>query len=127
MLFDAAGTLIELREPVGETYARVAREFDVELSARRLDEAFRHAFRAAPAMAFPGETPERIRELERNWWLAVVRRTIQSAGDGLPVGAIDRGAREHLRNLENFGILQTTTDGRYHIPARLFVSWLSEN
>ena len=26
MLFDAAGTLIELREPVGETYARIARE-----------------------------------------------------------------------------------------------------
>ena len=50
MLFDAAGTLIELREPVGETYARVARKHGLALPPDRLEAAFRVAFTTAPAM-----------------------------------------------------------------------------
>ena len=45
MLFDAAGTLIELREPVGETYARVARAHGVALSPDQLEATFRMADR----------------------------------------------------------------------------------
>ena len=36
----AAGTLIDPGEPVGETYARIAGHFGVELPARRLSDAF---------------------------------------------------------------------------------------
>jgi len=79
VLFDAAGTLIELRESVGVTYSRVAREFNVEIPAERIADAFGRSFASAPSMAFPGETPERINELERRWWHSIVGQTIQTA------------------------------------------------
>ena len=88
--FDATGTLIELREPVGDTYARVARDFGVEISAWRLGDAFGRIIRSAPAMKFPGEPPERIRELERDWWLAVVRGTIRTADSAVRFGEFER-------------------------------------
>ena len=80
VLFDAAGTLIELREPVGETYARIAREYGVALPSNRLESAFRVAFTAAPAMAFPGASIEDISRLEKNWWHRVVSSTFRAAG-----------------------------------------------
>lgn len=79
MLFDAAGTLIELREPVGETYARVAREHGVTLPLNKLEVAFRAAFAAAPAMAFPGALSEEISQLEKTWWRRVVSNTFRAA------------------------------------------------
>ena len=79
MLFDAAGTLIELREPAAETYARVAREHGVALPANRLDAAFRNAFRTAPAMTFPGASIEEISRLEKAWWRRVVSSTFRAA------------------------------------------------
>ncbi|MEE9608082.1 MAG: HAD-IA family hydrolase [Myxococcota bacterium] len=79
VLFDAAGTLIELREPVGETYSRLAADYGVELSAWRIGEAFGRVFRAAPLMVFPGEAPERIPGLERDWWRALVRAAFRAA------------------------------------------------
>lgn len=68
-----------MREPVGETYARVAREHGVALPAWRLDDAFRRVLASAPAMVFPGETPSRVRERERAWWRAVVRAVFRAA------------------------------------------------
>lgn len=82
VLFDAAGTLIELSEPVGETYARVAREFGVEQSADRLDTAFRHAFAQAPPMAFPNADPAELPTLERAWWHRCVQETFARCETG---------------------------------------------
>ena len=53
MLFDAAGTLIALREPAGETYARSARRLGIRASAQRLDDALARSLRRAPPMLFP--------------------------------------------------------------------------
>jgi putative hydrolase of the HAD superfamily len=75
VLFDAAGTLIAPAEPVGETYARLAREQGVTLSAARIDDAFRRVFASAPANVHPGSSRERAAELERAWWSARVRET----------------------------------------------------
>ncbi|MFP8880995.1 MAG: HAD-IA family hydrolase [Myxococcota bacterium] len=75
VLFDAAGTLIELSEPVGETYARVARGFGVDQNADRLDSAFRQAFAQAPPMAFPSADPAELPTLERAWWRRCVQET----------------------------------------------------
>jgi putative hydrolase of the HAD superfamily len=80
VLFDAAGTLIELREPVGKTYARVAREHGVALPPNKLEVAFRGAFSAAPAMVFPGAPIEEISRLEKAWWRRVVSNTFHAAG-----------------------------------------------
>jgi putative hydrolase of the HAD superfamily len=79
ILLDAAGTLFSPSEPVGATYARLARDYGVQLPAARVDEAFARVFRTAAPMVFPGESPARIRECERLWWHATVRSTFLAA------------------------------------------------
>jgi len=79
VLFDAAGTLIRLREPVGETYSRLAIPYGVALSAWRIEEAFRRVLRTAPPMVWPHEATARVAELERQWWRAVVRGSFRAA------------------------------------------------
>ncbi len=70
--FDVAGTLVALREPVGRTYARIARAHGIAADEAAVERAFRDAFRAAPALAFPdAPTTERAR-CERAWWRDVV-------------------------------------------------------
>jgi putative hydrolase of the HAD superfamily len=72
--FDAAGTLIEVRDSVGQIYSRVAREYDFEADPQILQQNFAHSFRQQPTLAFPAVTPEaKLRELEKNWWRNLVR------------------------------------------------------
>ncbi len=79
VLFDATGTLFELRESVGETYARLARPHGPGLPAGRLDEAFHRVIGAAPPVSFP-EVPSVERDaLERGWWRQRVRETFRAA------------------------------------------------
>ncbi len=79
MLFDAAGTLIEPREPVGETYARHGEAFGVRISAWRLGDAFERVFANMPPPVFPElEAAERERA-ERAWWFDLVRQTFLAA------------------------------------------------
>jgi len=79
VLFDAAGTLVLLREPVGETYARVFRGFGADVPPARLEDAFRRIFAKAPPLVFPDARPEEVTERERDWWREVVRQTLRAA------------------------------------------------
>lgn len=79
VLFDAAGTLILLREGVGESYARLAARAGVVVPAERITEAFGRIFRAAPAMVFPELPEERVAAAERHWWMQRVRETFRTA------------------------------------------------
>jgi putative hydrolase of the HAD superfamily len=79
VLFDATGTLVELREPVGETYARIAARHGVELPAWRLEDAFARVLRAAPARVFPGASPAEAASRERAAWREIVRATFRAA------------------------------------------------
>ncbi|UCE86250.1 MAG: HAD-IA family hydrolase [Deltaproteobacteria bacterium] len=73
VLFDAAGTLIEPREPVGEIYARLARSHGVALPPERLQDAFARVLRStAPSVE---ADPAR----EREWWRGIVRATFRAA------------------------------------------------
>lgn len=90
VLFDAAGTLIHLREPVGETYARFAGAHGMALPAAALQSAFPRALRAMPPMVFPGLDPGQTRERERAWWRAVVRAVFEAAGAGALGADFDR-------------------------------------
>jgi len=78
--FDAAGTLIRVAEPVGETYARIAAQMGATLSPAALDAAFRHVFPAMPPMAFPHDDGPDLRDAERSWWRDLVRRVVRHAG-----------------------------------------------
>jgi putative hydrolase of the HAD superfamily len=80
--FDAAGTLFEVREPVGETYARLARVGGFPVSSERMESGFRVAFGAAPPLVAPARiaAPER-RRMECARWRAVVDATLDFALD----------------------------------------------
>ncbi|MEE9266543.1 MAG: hypothetical protein V3V86_07450, partial [Gammaproteobacteria bacterium] len=75
--FDAAGTLMGIAEPVGETYARFAHDLGVKLSPRGLEEGFRDAFAHMPPMAFPGLDEVKRLRAERDWWHALVKRAVR--------------------------------------------------
>lgn len=78
--YDAAGTLIRVAEPVGETYARIAAEFGAHLPPKALDAGFREVFPGMPAMAFPNLHGAARVEAERAWWRTLVERVVGHAG-----------------------------------------------
>lgn len=81
VFFDAAGTLFEAREPVGRTYARIAREYGLDAPEAAVIEGFRRAFAAAPVIAFGrGHRAGELRALERGWWRAVVADSFAGLG-----------------------------------------------
>jgi putative hydrolase of the HAD superfamily len=80
VLFDAVGTLIHLREPVGETYARVARQHGVAVQAAGLQAAFPRVLRAMPPMVCSGPDRRQVIACERAWWRSVVRSVFEAAG-----------------------------------------------
>jgi putative hydrolase of the HAD superfamily len=78
---DAGGTVFDVAEPVGVTYARVAARHGLTLERDEAERRFRDAFAAAPRLAFPGVDPARRADHERAWWYAIVRATFGSAAE----------------------------------------------
>jgi putative hydrolase of the HAD superfamily len=70
---DAAGTLITVAEPVGDTYARVAARHGLHVSPADAGARFRRAMASRPPLAFPDVRGPELHEREREWWYAVVR------------------------------------------------------
>lgn len=89
VFFDAAGTLLEVAEPVGETYARFARRAGRSVEAAALEKGFRGAFAAAPPLAFPGAAADELRSRERNWWRLLVADAFTRAGCTLPAEVLE--------------------------------------
>ncbi len=80
VLLDAAGTLIRPGEPVGETYAAVARQYGIELDAAKLAPAFVEVFAEMPALAFEWTSMGELQRLEQDWWRLLVHRVVSRAG-----------------------------------------------
>jgi putative hydrolase of the HAD superfamily len=79
--FDAAGTLFEPCEPIGRSYARLARDFGLDVPEDAVAASFRRAFGAAPGLAFGlGLRPDEVRRLERQWWRQRVGETFAPLG-----------------------------------------------
>ena len=83
VLLDAAGTLIDVSSPLGDTYSRLARDFGGDLDPDTLTAGFRTAFAETPPMAFPGRRGADLDRAERGWWRTVVERVTGAAG-GVP-------------------------------------------
>ena len=86
VLFDAAGTLIRLREPVGTTYVRHALGFGLSLGfstelCERVDRSFGSAFSRHQPLWVPATSTPRMKELERKWWLQIVTETFQGIAE----------------------------------------------
>ena len=83
VLLDAAGTLIDVASPLGDTYSRLARDFGGDLAPETLTTGFRTAFAETPPMAFPGRRGADLDRAERGWWYTLVGRVTGAAG-GVP-------------------------------------------
>ncbi len=79
VLFDAAGTLLRLPEPVGETYARFARRHGITLDAPEADRGFRRAFQALGRPDYRAGADADA--AERTWWKTLVRQVVPEADD----------------------------------------------
>jgi len=77
--FDARGTLLRVRFPVGETYAAVARRHGAELSTEAIEAAFFDVFPGMPPLAFPPMSDEDLYAREYNWWRTMVERVVEVA------------------------------------------------
>lgn len=72
---DAFGTLFGVKGSVGQRYSDLARRAGVETDPQAVNRAFYQSFVAAERLAFPGEAPVAIPELEYCWWQAIVADT----------------------------------------------------
>ncbi len=82
VFFDAAGTLIRLKEPVGTTYTGHALGFGLQEPysgelCERIDRSFRRVFSRHGPLVFQEPDGRRIGQLERDWWRRVVKETFQ--------------------------------------------------
>ena len=93
--FDAVGTLFDLREPVGITYARLGRRFELRADPTRLTDAFRRALRMAPPLAFPEADDASLADLERRWWRTIVDATFAAASTARVPEALSAALFDH--------------------------------
>jgi putative hydrolase of the HAD superfamily len=104
--FDAAGTLIQVREPVAATYVRMAADHGIIADPVRVKEAFRSAWARLAAPHWPEGQPSP--DDDRSWWQALVSEVFaQALGEALPP---DRLARlfeelyEHYAHAEAWSV-----------------------
>ena len=79
--FDARGTLLKVRHPVGETYRAVALRHGADLPRGLIGAAFEEVFPSMPPLAFPPLPERELRRRETEWWRTLVRRVVEVAGD----------------------------------------------
>jgi len=76
---DAAGTLIEVAEPVGVTYARSAGRHGMALTPEAAAIGFRAAFASAPPLGVATPGTAQLDTYARDWWRDVVRASFGPA------------------------------------------------
>ena len=80
LLLDAMGTLIGLRQTVGQSYAALAEAHGVSVNAAAIDAVFPQIYRQAPPLAFPGLQGEELRDAERLWWCSRIAEAFRACG-----------------------------------------------
>ncbi|MFQ5515645.1 MAG: HAD-IA family hydrolase [Myxococcota bacterium] len=84
LLLDAVGTLVALREPPAQVYARIAVRHGIALHAADLEAELARALASVAPPRLEGVPPEGIPALEREAWRERVRRTLGSDPAGGP-------------------------------------------
>ena len=80
LLLDAMGTLIGLRQSVGQTYAAAAADHGITVSAAAINAVFPRLYREAPPLAFPGLEGLALLRAERQWWAERIDAALVAAG-----------------------------------------------
>jgi putative hydrolase of the HAD superfamily len=75
LFLDAAGTLMEVAEPVGVTYARIAAAHGVSVDAAAMDHAFRCTWKELPPPLHPPGRPPH--DDDRSWWRELVLQSFE--------------------------------------------------
>ena len=78
LLLDAMGTLINLRQPLGSTYAEAAADHGLQVEPAAIESAFAAAYAGAPPLAFPGLGGGALRAAEIAWWGARIDAVLQA-------------------------------------------------
>jgi putative hydrolase of the HAD superfamily len=86
LLLDAMGTLIQLRRPLGHTYAEAAAAHGITVDPEAVGRAFAAIYPSAPPLAFPGLAGEALREAEIGWWGERIEAVLQRCA-GVPAPA----------------------------------------
>jgi len=84
---DAAGTLIRVRRPVGETYAQLALQHGIPVDAQSIGRAFRTVFPRMAPLAFGASNRAGLERQERDWWRTLVRSCLGAHGQHPAFGA----------------------------------------
>ena len=96
LLLDAMGTLITLRQSVGQGYAAVAGDHGVAVSPDAIDAAFPIVYRQAPALAFGPLQGEALEAAERQWWGARIGETFAAIGAPRPELSLQHALFDHF-------------------------------
>lgn len=73
VFFDAGGTLFDVAEPVGNTYATLAQRYDQKVDPELLQRNFLAVFKQRPPLAFdPKFSDEELTRAEYQWWFHLV-------------------------------------------------------
>ncbi|MFZ9768912.1 MAG: HAD-IA family hydrolase [Vulcanococcus sp.] len=85
LLLDAMGTLIGLRQSVGESYAAIAQQHDINAEPEALNAVFPRLFRQAPPLAFPGLSGAALAQAEQQWWSDLIAACFEATGHAGPL------------------------------------------
>ena len=80
IFLDAVGTIIGVRDGVGEIYSEFAHKFGVECDPVQVNAAFYQEFKVATPCVFPTATSGEIPEQEYQWWRSLNHRTFTRIG-----------------------------------------------
>lgn len=86
--FDATGTLIGLRRPVGASYGEAARRHGLDVADDELEDVFYDEFVKMPPLAFPPLPLTELRGIERLWWSRLMKEVLLGA---MPGGQTEEG------------------------------------
>ncbi|EKX46016.1 hypothetical protein GUITHDRAFT_138503 [Guillardia theta CCMP2712] len=80
-----AGTLMYLKEPPGETYARFARDFAVSIDPNLdINQSFKRVISSLPPLDYSNlpEDEEKVLEMEKAWWKEAVSQVVGEEAAG---------------------------------------------
>jgi putative hydrolase of the HAD superfamily len=102
LLLDAMGTLISLRESVGDSYAALARGHGMAVEAAAIDAVFPAIYRQAPPLAFAERSGEDLLEAEIGWWGDRISETFAALELPPPTPALRRALFDHFAEPERW-------------------------
>lgn len=76
LFFDAAGTLIHVAEPVGQTYRRILAAHGMDANASDLEQGFRTTWKLHPPPSY--ERGERSADDDKSWWKSLFLNAVSS-------------------------------------------------